>query len=89
MVTNVCAKFNYNRLRIDKVLGNWKFDANNVWYPKRKTDVDIERVQKRATKLIPGLSNKSYIERLKVLGLNLPTLKYRRYRGDMIEPKNL
>ena len=58
--------------------------ANNVWYPKRKSDVDkLERVQKRATKLIPGLSNKSYIERLKVL--NLPTLKYRRHRGDMIE----
>jgi len=48
--------------------------ANSVWYPKRKTDVDkLERVQKRATKLIPELS------------LNLPTLKYRRYRGDMIE----
>ena len=27
--------------------------ANSVWYPKRKTDVDkLERVQKRATKLI-------------------------------------
>jgi len=23
-VTNVCAKFNYDRLRIDKVLENWK-----------------------------------------------------------------
>ena len=54
--------------------------ANNVWYPKRKTDVDkLERVQKRATKLIPGLSNKSYIKRLKVL--NLPTLKYRRHQS--------
>ena len=31
--------------------------ANSVWYPKRKTDIDkIERVQKRATKLIPELS---------------------------------
>ena len=31
--------------------------ANSVWYPKRKTDVDkLERVQKRATKLIPELS---------------------------------
>ena len=31
--------------------------ANNVWYPKRKTDVDkLERVQKRATKLILELS---------------------------------
>jgi len=28
--------------------------ANNLWYPKRKTDIDkLERVQKRATKLIP------------------------------------
>jgi len=31
--------------------------ANSVCYPKRKTDVDkIERVQKRATKLISELS---------------------------------
>ena len=36
-----------------------------------------------ATKLIPELSNKSYSNRLK--SLNLPTLKYRRHRGDMIE----
>ena len=51
---------------------------------KWKTDVDkLERVQKRATKLIPELSKKSYSDRLK--SLNLPTLKYRRYHGDMIE----
>ena len=47
-------------------------------------DVDkLERVQKRATKLIPELSKKSYSDRLKAL--KLPTLKYRRYRGDMIQ----
>ena len=58
--------------------------ANSVWYPKRKMDVDkLEHVQKRATKLIPELSKKSYSDRLKAL--KLPTLKYRRYRGDMIE----
>jgi len=58
--------------------------ANSVWYPKRKTDVDkLERVQKRAIKLIPELSKKSYSDWLK--SLNLPSLKYRRYRGDMIE----
>ena len=58
--------------------------ANSVWHPKRKTDVDkLERVQKRATKLIPELAKKPYDERLRIL--NLPTLKYRRYRGDMIE----
>jgi len=56
--------------------------ASSVWYPKRKKiDVDkLERVQKRATKLIPELSKKSYSDRLKAL--KLPTLKYRRYRGD-------
>jgi len=50
--------------------------ANSVWYPKRKMDVEkLERVQKRATKLIPEISKKPYIEQL----------QYRRYRGDMIE----
>jgi len=39
-------------------------------------------LQKRATKLIPE-SKKSYSDRLKAL--KLPTLKYRRYRGDMLE----
>jgi len=56
----------------------------SVWYPKRLIDVDkLEWVQKRATKLIPELSNKPYKDRL--MALNLPILKYRRYRGDMIE----
>jgi len=58
--------------------------ANSVWYPKRETDVDkLERVQKRAPKLIPELAKKTYGEYLRIL--NLPTLKYRRYRGDMIK----
>ena len=47
-------------------------------------DIDkLEKVQKRATKCIPGLFNKSHSDGLKFL--NLPTLTYRRYRGDMIE----
>jgi len=55
-----------------------------AYHPKRKTDIDkLERVQKRATKLIIELSNKSYSDRLK--NLNLPTLKYSHYRGVMIE----
>ena len=37
----------------------------------------------RATKFIPGCSNLSYPERLKKL--KLPTLAYRRTRGDMIQ----
>jgi len=58
--------------------------ANSVWYPKRKMNVEkLERVQKRATKLIPEISKKPYREWLQIL--KLPSLKYRRYRGDMIE----
>ena len=58
--------------------------ANSVWNPRRKIDIDkLERVQRRATKLIPELAKRPYSVRLK--HLNLPTLKYRRYRGDMIE----
>ena len=37
----------------------------------------------RATKLLSSTKNLSYKERLTTL--NLPTLKYRRLRGDMIE----
>ena len=40
-------------------------------------------MQKRATKQIPGFKDLSYQERLK--RLKLPTLVYRRARGDMIE----
>jgi len=43
----------------------------------------IVRVQKRATKQIKQIRHLSYSERLKKL--NLPTLRYRRHRGDMIE----
>ena len=52
--------------------------------PLQKGDIEaIEKVQKRATKLVPLLKKLPYKERL--LQLNLPTLKYRRLRGDMIE----
>ena len=58
--------------------------AEAVWSPYRKELIDkLERVQMRATKLIPGLRNLPYSERLK--RLKLPTLKYRRLRGDLIE----
>ena len=59
-----------------------------VWNPYLKKHITlIERVQRRATKLIPGLSAKPYKERLKIL--RLPTLEYRRYRGDMIQAYKL
>ena len=55
-----------------------------VWSPtKAKLIEDLERVQRRATKLLPHLAHLSYPDRLK--HLRLPTLAYRRLRGDMIE----
>ena len=54
--------------------------ATPVWNPHLKSQIkSLENVQIRATKMIPGLSDKSYAERLRIL--NLPTLAYRRVRG--------
>jgi len=39
----------------------------------------------RATKLVISIKNLTYKHRLRLKRLKLPTLKYRRIRGDMIE----
>ncbi len=58
--------------------------AQAVWQPHQRGQIDaIEKVQRRATKQVPALKNMSYPERLR--RLNLPTLAFRRLRGDMIE----
>ena len=55
-----------------------------IWSPHKQGDIDLlERVQRRATKIVPALRNLSYAERLQ--RLNLTTLEERRIRGDMIE----
>ena len=58
--------------------------GNSVWSPYKMKYIDaIERVQRRATKMLPGMDQLTYEERLRKL--KLPTLVYRRMRGDMIE----
>jgi hypothetical protein len=58
--------------------------CNQVWHPSLQKHIDmVENVQRRATKLVPGLRDMSYEERLRTL--DLPSLAYRRLRGDMVE----
>ena len=55
-----------------------------AWRPHLAKDINIlERVQRRATKMIEGCRGKSYEERLKFTGLI--TLEQRRTRADMKE----
>ena len=55
-----------------------------AWRPYCKKDIDkLERIQRRATKIIPELRDLSYESRLFQCGLT--TLKTRRLRGDQIE----
>ena len=58
--------------------------GNLIWGPFNRADQKlIERVQHRATKLVPELKHLPYQERL-LRHLFLPSLYHRRRRGDMI-----
>jgi len=57
--------------------------GNCIWSPIfKRQSIIIENVQRRATKRLSGFENIPYVERLN--RLKLPTLKYRRRRGDLI-----
>ena len=57
--------------------------GNVVWGPWNRADQQlVERVQRRATKMVPEIRHLSYPERLQAL--KLPSLYHRRRRGDMI-----
>ena len=55
-----------------------------AWRPFLRKDIDsLERIQRRATKMITGCKNLSYESRLRKL--NLISLEKRRTRGDLIQ----
>ena len=54
-----------------------------VWAPYKTDIAELERIQRRATKQVPDLKHLEYSERLEKIGL--PTLIFRRLRGDVIE----
>jgi hypothetical protein len=58
--------------------------ANSVWSPRFEKDKHlIEGVLRRATKCVPGLKDMDYEQRLSAM--KIPSMSYRRLRGDLIE----
>ena len=58
--------------------------ANPVWHPHLRKDIDLlESVQRLFTKRIIGLQSLEYHRRLELL--KLPSLEFRRMRGDLIQ----
>ena len=56
----------------------------SVCAPYKKGDIEaLEKVQKRATKILPTMRHVTYPDRLKAC--NLTTLHYIQIRGDMTE----
>ena len=57
--------------------------AGPVWCPFERQYIDeIEKIQRRATKMVPGLGHLEYNDRLQ--HCRLTTLEHRRHRGDLI-----
>jgi hypothetical protein len=58
--------------------------CNVAWAPRLQKDKKlVESVLRRGTKLVPGMKDLPYEVRLQ--RLNIPSMAYRRARGDMIE----
>ena len=58
--------------------------ANSVWDPSLRSQINLlEAVQRKFTRHILEVKHFPYEERLK--RLNLPSLEYRRFRGDLIQ----
>ena len=58
--------------------------GSNIWSVMYiKEAIQIENVQRRATKLVKNIQHLSYCDRSRYL--RLPSLQYRRLRSDMVE----
>ena len=57
--------------------------GNPVWGPfTSRTRKIVESIQRRATRLVPGIRHLTYADHLSIL--NIPSLLYQRKRGNMI-----
>ena len=69
---------------IEKSLESAVWNPHPVWNPYLKGDIEeLENIQHRVTRLVPGLKKVDYMERLRKL--RLTTLETRRKRGDLIQ----
>ena len=58
--------------------------ANVIWHPiYKRQQSSIENTQRRATKILSKIKHMSYKDRL--IYLNLPSIKYRQLRNDLIQ----
>ena len=58
--------------------------SNVIWSPRNKKDIQIvSYIQRRASRVVVVLENLNYEELL--IELQLPSLVYRRLRGDLFE----
>ena len=82
---NIVYKSKDNIVRLYKALVRPRLEyCVQAWSPYYRKDIEmLERIQKRATKMIEGYKGLSYEERLSRTGLI--SLEQRRVRGDLIE----
>ena len=76
-------KYCFTKLYTSLVRPHLEF-GNVIWYPYLRKDIErIENVQARATRLVSSLRFLPYKQRLEEL--SLPSLTFRRLRGDLIQ----